>query len=293
MFLQVIINPPAAPDSLWKILLPSFIGTATALTVFYLAYWREIKKENAKERRERINKIKYLQNLLHEVDKYLNGQLEHINVFANRIESNLMEFHILTFVPLNQHKRLLEALNNEDYFHAFNEYYLKVNPDFNTVNAFNRLIGNVGYQLEALEELKSVLKNGQTNDYELKIAFKNHVDLIIKEVGDLLILIRALPNRSSNTNALYSELATIDNTFASQLANVSDIKSYFNDLVKPIHASIQYHIGIGSVYLNNLVTISRYCVEAMRDFEMILNGNKAFLTDINNTKESLTVSNKK
>ena len=291
MLLQITINP-ISQTSIFTTLLPSFIGTATALGVFYLAYWKEIRKEKKKEDVERLNKLKYLLNLVKAVNKQLVQQLNHIKIFEDKIRKDPIEFHLLTFLPLKQYTRLIAALNNEQYFHAYNEF-LPDNAGFDSVKQFNSLIGNVDFQFEVLTGLQSILKNSQDNNYEIKMDFKKHTDSLLKEVGELIIQIQTAEMKQSNSSALLNELAKIDNSFYAKSDNSSDVKSYYDDLVKPIHATIQYHLNLKSDYSEKLHVIARYCSEAFRDYDMIIKGNNSLLDDMESLKDRLNESNTK
>ena len=94
-------------------LLPSFIGAATALLVFFLTSRRDRNKERRKKDDERGDKMSYLRNLLTNVVKLTEHQSQNLEEHIAKVKANDVDFHLMTFVPLTDFVRAIDTLSTK------------------------------------------------------------------------------------------------------------------------------------------------------------------------------------
>jgi hypothetical protein len=107
-------------------LLPAFIGSATALLVFFLTSRRDRNKERRKKDDERTDKINYLKNLLTNVIKLTTQQKENLHDYIEKVKANNVDFQLMTYVPLTDFVRAIDALSKEDYLYFVTTILLNI-----------------------------------------------------------------------------------------------------------------------------------------------------------------------
>jgi hypothetical protein len=207
-------------------LLPSFIGAATALLVFFLTSKRDRNKEQSKKDDERGDKMSYLKNLLTNVVTLTEHQSKNLDEHIEKVKTNDIDFHLMTFIPLTDFIRAIETLSKEDCFIAFNQYY---KDKFDTTKIFEKALSNIDFLHAEFMEVPEILKKAQQFDYERKLQYKDTVDKTISLVGNLLFSVRR------NIRPPFDLLDKLFLEFMEGLKNHSDLNYYHHKFVLPIN----------------------------------------------------------
>ncbi len=282
-FLQCQVQ---AATSNWFLdkLLPSFIGAATALLVFFLTSRRDRNKERRKKDDERGDKMSYLKNLLTNVLKLTEHQSQNLEEHIAKVKANDVDFHLMTFVPLTDFVRAIDTLSKEDYFIAFNRFY---KDKFDTTKKFERVLSNIDFLHAEFMEVPEILRKAQQFDYERKLQYKENVDKTISLVGNLLFSVRR------SMRPPFDLLDSLFLEFMEGLKNHADLNYYNDKFVVPINDFFVNYLSDSSNSVSQeILTIAENSRNAKQLYNIIKSSNKEVgsdMTQINElVKSSLT-----
>jgi len=252
-------------------LMPSFIGAATALFVFFLTSRRDRNKERRIKDEELDNKISYLNNLLSNVIKLTKQQSENLQSHVNKVKENDVDFNLMTFVPLTDFVRAIETFSKEDYFIAFNRYY---KDKFDTTKKFGRILSNIDFLHAEFMEVPEILKKSLHFDNERKLQYKENVDKTISLIGNLLYSIRG------HMEPPFEILDTIFLEFMEGLINHADINYYNDKFVLPINDFFVNYLSDSDNYISQVILS---IAENSRNAKQLYNDIKASNREVGST----------
>jgi len=271
-----------ASSSFLEKLLPSFVGTATALLVFYLTTIRDKNKEKTKKDEERTDKMSYLKNLLSNVIKLTKQQIENVQEYINKVEENDLDFHLMTLVPLTDYNRAIDTLSKDEYFISFNRFYKE---KFDTTKKYERILSNIDYLNAEFIQITEMLKKSQQFDYERKLQFKETVDKTISLVGNFLLSIR------QNLHPPFHILDQRFLSFMEGLKDHSDIQYYHDEFIIPINDFCVNYLSVpGNPQIPEILLIAENSRNSKQFFQIIKDSNKETGTDLTKIKQSLVKS---
>jgi hypothetical protein len=263
-------------------LLPSFIGAATALLVFYLTSRRDRNKERKTKDDERGDKISYLKNLVTNVIKLTKDQSQHLEEHIEKVKANDVDFHLMTFVPLTDVVRAIDTLSKEDYFIAFNRYY---KDKFDTTKKFERILSNIDFLHAEFMEVPEILRKAQQFDYERKLQYKENVDKTISLVGNLLFSVRR------NMRPPFDLLDSLFLEFMEGLKNNADINYYNDKFVVPINDFfVNYLSNSNNSVSPEILTVAENSRNAKQLYNIIKSSNKEVGSDMTQINELVKAS---
>ena len=275
---------PTPTNSNWFLekLLPSFIGSATALLVFYLTTRRDKGKEKKKKDEERSDKMSYLKNLLTNVIKLTEQQSNNLQEHIDKVKVNDIDFQLMTFVPLTDFVRAIETLSKEDYFIGFNKFY---KDKFDTTKQFERILSNIDFLHSQFLEVPQILKKSQDFDYERKMQYKENVDKTISLVGNLLFAVRR------HMQAPWDKVDNIFLGFMEGLKNHTDLSYYHHQFVTPINDFfVDYLSDSNNSVSQEILIIAENSRNAKQMYNIIKSSNREVSTDIEQIKDSVVSS---
>ena len=253
-------------------ILPSLIGTGTALFVFYLTTRRDKNKEEKKKDEERGDKVTYLKSLLDNVINVTTQQRTNLNNHIEKIKQNTVDFHLMTFVPLTDFKRATETLSKEDYFTAFNKFY---RDKLDTTKVYNSLLSNIDYLNAQFVEVPEILKRSQQFDYERKLQYKELVDKTINMTGTILL------RESANMQPIFQQMDKILLDFMTNLKDHSDITYYNNEFsIKMNDLLVSYMLTPGVTTSDEIRLLAENTRNANQLFSIINKSNLMVADDI-------------
>ena len=265
---------PVTANSNWFLdkLLPSLIGSGTALLVFYLTTRRDRSKEQKKRQDEREDRISYLKSLLNSIVQVATLQRDNLANYVRKITDNPVDFHLLTSVPLTDFVRAIEVLNKEDYYSAFNKHYKnKINAPF----TFNRIISNVDYLHVQFLAVQDMLKKSQQFDYKRKLLYKTIVDRAINTTGNLLI------QRKESMPPIFKQMDEILFQFMQGLTDPSNLPYHDKKFVVKMDELLVSYLLSAKETPNELLVLEADTREAKGLFQTIIKANLLVADDIN------------
>jgi hypothetical protein len=229
-------------NSWWLDLLNSVIGAAIGSGATIWALYRTFKQDKKKEEVKRIQfqkeKLKYFQSLLRTITSGLKLQIEHFKSYAIKIKNNPVDLPLLTYVPLNELDRIVNKLNQEDYYHSFLGEF---GDNQIVVDEFRDIISTLNYFDGNLLIIKDSLKKSFDFDYERKISLKNIIDKSMDDAAALLINNDIIQSH----NALWNFINTQMIEFHEKTTDKADLKFYYENFVEPLkNGLIEYAVTI-------------------------------------------------
>jgi hypothetical protein len=268
-----------ATNSNWIVdkILPSLIGTGTALFVFYLTTRRDKNKEEKKMDEERGDKVTYLKSLLDNIINVTTQQTKNLSEHIEKIKQNTVDFQLMTFVPLTDFKRAIETLSKEEYFTAFNKFYRE---KINTTKVYNSLISNIDYLNAQFVEVPEILRKSQQFDYERKLQYKELVDKTINMTGTILL------KESANMSPFFQQMDKILLDFMTNLKDHSDITYYNNEFsIKMNDFIVSYMLTPGVTASDEIMLLAENTRNANQLFGIINKSNLMVADDIEEIKK--------
>lgn len=219
MLLQIIFsqhndnNISIGHPFLWDLFKDFVLPISLALFAAGMAYFifitetkEDKKKEGNKIRQERSDKLMFFSTMVFRSLKTAQDQKDNLKDYIRKIKANDIEFHLMSFVPLNDLKRITEELNLEEYLLAYANYYNKNRKD--SIKEFMRIIECIGYLYAVFNEMLKQLEKGQMYDYERKKQFQNLFEKGYNMIGSLLMASKTTdPKLCSNIEIILSDFS--------------------------------------------------------------------------------------
>lgn len=259
--------------------LPSLIGTGSALLIFYLTTKRDRNKEQKDKLEEREDKITYLKSLVDNIIVVTTQQRDHLSKHVRKIRENNVDFQLMTFVPLTDFNRAIEILNKEEYYLSYSKYFKE---KIDTAKTFNALQANIEYLDAQFFEIKEILRKSQQFDHERKEHFKELIDKSMSITGDILL------QNKDDMPQIFKDIDEILLNFLTGLQDNSDISYYYNEFAIKMNGLLVDHILTpGTKVSNEIRALSENIRNAIQLFEFIKKSNSAVATDIDDIRNQV------
>lgn len=272
---------PPSESSWWLDLLNAVIGAAIGSGATIWALYRTFKNDKKKEEEKRIQfqkeKLKYLQSLIRSIEAGLRLQIDHFKTYAEKIISNPVDLPLLTYVPLNELDRIVNKINQEDYYHS---YLGEFGNTQLIIDEFRDVISTLNYFDGNLVIIKDSLKKSFDFDYERKISLKGIVEKAMDDAAGLLINNEILENENDfwefiNTQMIEFHQKTLDR---------QDLKFYQENFVEPVK--------LGLLKFAPTIPLAHYLIIQLRNatvlFTSIQEHNKQVAEDFEAWHESMS-----
>jgi len=162
----------------------AFLATYTALRIFFMETRRDQAKEIQRKIEERRDKLLYLSMMVHSCIKVAEKQAGNIKAFIEKVQTDDISFHEMSFVTLNDLKRVSEVLNLELYMLAYVNTYTEDRK--RSIKEFKDMISCNDYLLGIFIGITEQLAKAQDYDYKRKLAYKEKFDTTFKELSDMM-----------------------------------------------------------------------------------------------------------
>lgn len=277
--LQCKLLSDSASSWLLDKLLPSLIGSGTALLVFYLTTKRDKNKEAKKKSDERTDKVIYLKSLLDSLLTVAKQQSDNLNSHVLKVRNNSVDFQFMSFVPLTDFIRAIETLSKEEYYSAFNKFYKE---KIDSAKTYNSILSNIDYLHAQFVEVPEMLKKSQQFDYERKMQYKELVDRTLNMTGAILFNLR------ENMPTIFQAMDNIHLDFMTGLKDHSDLTYYNSDFViKMNDFLVNYMLTPGQQVPNEIMVLSENTRNAKQLYDIIIKSNLEVADDIESIKKQI------
>ena len=222
-------------NSWWLDLLNTIIGAVIGTGATIWALYRTFKNDKHKDETKRIQfqkeKLKYLQSLLRSIEKGLPIQIEHFKTYANAIRQNRLELFLLTYIPLNELDRIVNKIDQEDYYHS---YLGEFGDSQNVIDEFRDIISTLNYFDGNMTIIKGSLQKSFDFDYERKISLKNIIEKSMDDAAGLLINNKILENE----NEFWTFINDTMIEFHEKKTEHSDLGFYHANFIEPLKSGL-------------------------------------------------------
>jgi hypothetical protein len=137
-----VINNLQNASSFWENLSGSFLGTITALIIFFLESRREKKKIKNEKRENYRNALIYFKLLLESIVINAHKQINAYEIHAAKIKENPLEFNILQLFITQDVDRILNKFDQERLFQA---YLQEFGNHVDVIKEFKNIISILDY----------------------------------------------------------------------------------------------------------------------------------------------------
>ncbi|AVR46027.1 hypothetical protein C7S20_12610 [Christiangramia fulva] len=210
--------------NLGNTILGAGIGSGVTVWALYRTFKHDKKKEEEKRIQFQQEKIKYLQSLLRIILQNLKIQIENYKTFALAIESDLFNLPLLSEVTLNELKRIVHQIDQEDYYHS---YLGEFGHSKEIVDEFRNIISLLNYYDGNIQNYKTSLEKSFSFDYDRKIELKTIVENAMDRTAGHLI-----ESELQNEKEFLEFMNNLMIEFHNKATSSSDLKFYFENYVE-------------------------------------------------------------
>lgn len=210
-------------------LLPVFL----ALLASYVAYWvfvKETKRDKQKgedaEIQQQKDNLQFFSNIIASGIRTSEQQNEYLKEFVTLLDSDRVNFHLLTFMSLNDLRRVTDDLDLEKYLLAYVNYY---NEDRKaSIKEFNEIITTVDFLHEIFKQIPSQLQKAQEFDTERKLKFQRQFEAALNLIAKIVVDLQSSDIDTSD------EMAKLGDAFqAAHPGNNYDLDFYYTHFFVP------------------------------------------------------------
>ncbi len=235
MNIAITCQPLVTQSHFYDIIKDFLVPATLAITAACVAYFIFVKEtrrdrhnDEEKKKQERLYTLTYFSFLAKSIVKTAEQQNNYLNELIGKIENDDVEFHLLTYLPLDDLRRINQVVNLDEYLLAYTDYYKEI--DRNTlVKEFKEIISCVDFFYFIFTEMRNVQQRALLNDEANK---RRYQDLFYKGYNILADVEYAL--RSETT--FHSAFLQITNTIsANHKGNNYDLIFYQKYFFEPIN----------------------------------------------------------
>lgn len=176
------LNTLSQPQSKWWDFYPNmyaemagaFLGAFATILVFYLTILADRKKENERREEEQRQNNSYLGSIIHKTLLKIKSQSEYLKEHYEETRKKPVELHLMTFIPLQDLKRLALLLEQEKYYHSYLHEFGKTQEN---VTKFSSITSSVDFLSDIVRQITTeTLPNAQRFDHERKKRYQLLLD---------------------------------------------------------------------------------------------------------------------
>lgn len=240
-----------------------------AFRIFVLESRRDQKRIISKENQIRHDKLLYFSTLVHNVLQNSEQQTEHLNDLVNALKSDPIPFHLMTIVPLNDHKRIVEIINLEVYLLSYASHF---NSERNiSILEFQKIISSVDYLYSTFLNLRDFHLNAQNFDTDRKLRFSGLFDSAYAKLQIVYIIFQREDNSYSKQFFQWFE-----NFATKSEGKNTDISYYYSQFFDPLHSLLSQYIINNQPLRMEILDLISICKNAI----LIYDGMKLASADL-------------
>jgi len=242
-----------------------------ALLASYMVFWifvketnRDKQKEKSVEFQQQKDNLQFFSNIVNSVIKTSEQQNSYILEFVDLYVTDQVTFHLLTFIPLNDMRRVTEDLDLEKYLLAYVNFFAEDRRA--SINEFNEIIITIDFLHAILKAMLLQLQKAQDFDAERKANLQSQYEAAHSLTAKLLLKFResdeeifdemvrlgddlqsAYPGNNYDLDYYYSKFFVPFNDFAvSYIQSSKQVDLDVNELAMTTRNGKQYYLQIKS-----------------------------------------------
>ncbi|MGZ4072715.1 MAG: hypothetical protein ACXVDZ_04335 [Bacteroidia bacterium] len=184
--------------------LPIILASGAAYMAYYI-FVKETKRDKTKEderkKQDQIDKLFFFSTLVGNAIDSAVQQKDNIKEHIRNVKKDDVNFHIITWISVNDIRRITQELNLEEYLLAYTNYYDGDRKA--TVKEFMNIISGIDYLQEVFEQIPNSLELAQKYDDERKTTIASLFAKSYNLLGDLFIY---LQQNSPSEYAILNEI---------------------------------------------------------------------------------------
>lgn len=262
-------------------ILPIIIAGVAA----YMVYWafvketkRDKKKELEAEKQRQQDKLYYFSNCVKSIHAISRDQNEANLLFAEAQAKNPREIQQISFLSLNELRRMTSDLPLEEYMLAYANHFGANRKE--TIREFNQIIIRIDMLNDAFRNTKQHYKMTQKLEQASKLKFMAHFHSAHTQVAMLSNNFR----RSSPT--LVHEINQIAKAFQSEGLNRNIEFCYHRFFIPFNHFAVNY-LMVGLTETPQLQQLAIETKDGMATYEQLVRENRGLAHDFKKKYESL------
>ncbi|KQM77973.1 hypothetical protein ASE74_16415 [Pedobacter sp. Leaf216] len=251
----------------------------------YMVYWgfiketqRDKKKELEAEEQRQRDKLYYFSNSVKSIHAISRDQNEANSVFAESQAKNPIEVQQITYLSLNELRRMTSDLPLEEFMLAYANYYGSDRK--NAVREFNQIIIRIDMLYEAFKNTKLHYEMTQDLEQNAKSKLMQHFGLV-----HTLVAIISDSFRKSAPPLAY-EIDQIARAFQSEQANPS-VEFCYHHFFIPFNKFAVKYISTGLPEKALLQELAIQTRDAKAVFEQMIRENRRLSEDFKNKYNSV------
>jgi hypothetical protein len=232
--LEIVNNPPDE-SSFWVSLSGSFIGTATALLVFFLESRRERNRVRSKKKENYRNGLLYFKLLLKGIVRSVNSQAEAYKDHAEEIINNPFQVIALKISTTHDIDRIL---NKSDLERLLQSYLQEYGSGIENIKEFKDIISCLDYLDSTISEIlqKQTLYSKTLEDNLLRYKELSEEN-VLKKAVELITYIQQ-NNSDYENDKLYNTINNIVADFYKNISKPFTFTKFQTSLIQPLTESI-------------------------------------------------------
>ncbi|RZJ23660.1 MAG: hypothetical protein EON51_01930 [Acinetobacter sp.] len=263
-------------------LFPLFLAGLAAYTAWFI-FIRETKRDKLKEQhaetQTQLDRLQYFSNTVSSIISIVGQQKTFIDQFIEEIDKNELEFHLLTFIPIHDLRRVTKDMDIEKYLLAYVSHY----PENRklTIKEFNEIIGAIDYFYELLGSLHGQMEKAQQFDFERKKKYQDQHTNAHSLYGKIMM-------DKDIDKKLVTDLEAIGTNFFENFPNNYYDLQYFNDkYFEPFNGYLTDYLARTGNNNPMVLEFAAYTRDAKQTFQQIKNGNRELMADFNETSQAI------
>lgn len=261
-------------DFVLPMLLAGFAGYM-AYFIFVKETNRDKEKEQERKNEERSDKLRYFSALVENALRASIEQKDNLEKHINAMGQNNLDFHLMSFVPLYDLKRITEELNLEEYLLAYTNHYYKDRAA--SIKEFKNIVAAIDYLYDVFVSIRSQLEKAQINDYERKKVFQQLYLQSYNLIGFLMVYF------AGNDQQSFAEATLLlQNLQQNNPGNNDDLNYHYTYFFEPFNDfCIQYTMD-GRQMFPEILQLATYTRDGKQAFFNIQKHNDHLKNDLTN-----------
>lgn len=262
--LQIYFNQhlDSVDNNFWWDLFKDFVLpiliAGLAAYIAYFIFVKETKRDKEKEERkkieERSDKLLFFSTIIESCLTISIQQKNNIKDYIKLIRQNDVDFHFMTFVPLNDLERVSNVLNLETYLLAYVNKYSKNRKT--SIKEFKEIMASIDFLLAVYKNISEQLKRVQMYDYERKTKLQNLFRNAYNLIGRLIMIFQ-----QNHPDVFNSFIDIYENFVKNHPGNNYDVNFFYNYFFVPFNDFCAEYFAAGHQPIQELFDLALFTRE--------------------------------
>jgi hypothetical protein len=262
---------------LFKAIFTPFVGTLTALGVFYLTSRRDRRKEEAKKANDSRNRAKYISNLLNDTIKTTQKQTMSLYEFLPKLQTDFTNYHPIPRIVNSNLDRLIRVLGDEISFTSITKVDIGDSID-EKIEVYNKLVSKVDFVDAILTNLMSVAQNKTRQKAIDDLEIQTATDGILVHSNTIMLELQNSESPTDLEQEFVKGFIEIDKALRSQTEQ--GISTFHNYLVLPANAFINRFYSNNFRKIEQLQLLARAIDQSRRLYSQMKVNNDIYVSMI-------------